>query len=329
MTLSLVAPKLGGFLQAPSIKVGAQSQSIIINHNHVNATLIPQDSLDTARNLDIFFSHKSVGYNILTGLDELSASDSSRYSLTRVSNPVMTWYDTHSGLGDFSFGSNTLPETKINGFDSAIRSGYGNHLGIGLMKFCYVDFAGGGASSIYTGQYVWDLYRPMIEALQQDYPNVTFVWFTAAITTSGGNRERETFNTLLRQYVSENGGILFDLAAIESHDPQGRAIYDSSGYEAMYSSYSNDGGHLNATGRQRVASAWWWMMARLAGWDGGTNNCSRSDLNDDCLVNHHDVNVLLSNWVVATSASSLADFNRDSRVNGLDFSALIREWIIN
>jgi hypothetical protein len=35
------------------------------------------------------------------------------------------------------------------------------------------------------------------------------------------------------------------------------------GHEALYSGYTDDSGHLNSTGANRAAKAWWWLMAQI------------------------------------------------------------------
>ena len=78
------------------------------------------------------------------------------------------------------------------------------------------------------------------------------------------------FNQMLRDYAIEHNKVLFDLADIESHSPDGTAEFDAQNREILYSGYTDEAqaGHLNATGRERVARSLWWFMARLAGWDG-------------------------------------------------------------
>jgi hypothetical protein len=56
------------------------------------------------------------------------------------------------------------------------------------------------------------------------------------------------------------------MADIESHNAAGAKLLDGSNRELMRSEWTSDGGHLNDAGARRVASAWWWLMARIAGW---------------------------------------------------------------
>jgi len=252
-------------------------KSFIINNANIDASIIPQTNLDKARSLDVLFNHQSTGYNILAGLDDMAGQNSTRYALNRISSPANTWYDTNDGVGDFTNGTNMDPQSKVNGFNDLLTTGgYSSHIQVAFMKFCWIDF---WQNTDYTGQQIWNMYQPVMQNLIAAYPNVTFVWVTAPLQSDPynneefNNREHAAFNDLLRQYITANGEILFDLADIESHDPNGTLIRDRSGYPALYSGYTTDGGHLDDAGnvgRDRVANAWWQMMAIISGWSNPT-----------------------------------------------------------
>ena len=128
-----------------------------------------------------------------------------------------------------------------------------------------------------------------IEALEAQYPNKTFIFWTTSLSRSLGNTIAEDFNHQMRQYVMEDGKILFDVADIESHDESGNPCFDNrdaveycntSGCEdhpddgqntlAICQDYTTevDGGHLGSVsgGGIRIAKAFWVLMAMQAGW---------------------------------------------------------------
>ncbi len=259
----LVTPTPTPIPNQPSV-----SGTIITNNSNIDASVIPLTNLNTARNLDILFNHQSTGYNILSGIDDLASQNPSRYTVIRIGNPAAAWYDSNSGIGDFTAGSNGDPNSKVVGFTNLLTT-YAGHIKVAFMKFCWIDF---WPNTSYTGQQIWDMYRPVMQSLIQAYPNVTFVWVTAPLQDlNTNNREHAAFSTLVRQYIAANGGVLFDIADIESRDPAGNLILDRNGYPALYSGYTTDGGHLSDAGnvgRDRVANAWWSLMARISGWGG-------------------------------------------------------------
>jgi hypothetical protein len=140
------------------------------------------------------------------------------------------------------------------------------------MKFCYVD----------GWNQDFNYYREKMELLEHTYPQKTFIWTTSALWSeglldSGGVNPMsyegvQTFNQQLRAYARANNKILYDLADIESHDPDGD-LCQSNGIEALcpeyYSGFAGDiGGHPDYTGSIRMAKGFWWLMARVSGWDG-------------------------------------------------------------
>jgi hypothetical protein len=95
----------------------------------------------------------------------------------------------------------------------------------------------------------------------------------------------------MRDYARVHDLVLFDVADILSHDPAGNPCYDNrDGVAYLDEDHPDDnldipaicpqytteteGGHLGSisAGGIRVAKAFWVLMARIAGWDGGTSD---------------------------------------------------------
>ncbi|MDD3647386.1 MAG: hypothetical protein PHS44_02695 [Candidatus Dojkabacteria bacterium] len=254
----------------------------VVDHDSIdyNDDIIPQYYLDQARNLDVIFGHASVGGNILSGLDSLEVLDSARYSIDRTTSEnsavLISWFDSGAGIGDFAAGVNGNPGSKITELNQrVVTDGVGSHVDIAFVKYCYVDNAGDVNA-------VWIEYRDYMLAMETVYPDVAFVWWTMPLETTGDSW-RDSYNTLVRNYTEANDKILFDIADIEAHDPDGNHILQG-GYEAMYSNYTDDGGHLDTNadiddrdiGTMRMGRAFWWLFARISGWDPDDtyeNNC--------------------------------------------------------
>lgn len=238
--------------------------SFVVDHYFTDASGILQSWLDQGRALDTFFAHMSVGDNIMDGMDELESQNPTRYTI-EVGSGGASWFASNDGILERPLGDNFYPLLKVDTFDDFIGN-YGYHVAdLAMMKFCPGDLRPDYSSA--TGQQIWNAYRPMMEDLIEDYPDVTFVWWTfplASVDRGGGlgNDEREVFNTAVRDYVAANGGVLFDIADIQSHDPSGNPVVDANGYEAMWDGYTSDGGHLNEVGGERVANAVWWLLAK-------------------------------------------------------------------
>jgi len=120
----------------------------------------------------------------------------------------------------------------------------------------------------------WPYYRDAMLACEKKYPNKRFVWCTITVVAKYHRADekrlkvRDAFNASVRKYCRENGKILFDIADLMSHDPEGKA-YTLGGHESLYSEYTipEDLIHIRtALGKKQVAKAYWYLHARLAGW---------------------------------------------------------------
>ncbi len=211
-------------------------------------------ALQTLSGRAIYFGHQSVGFNIVAGLQALISAGGAGPHLVQ-SSAASTM--TKGVFAHQSNGSNGDPIGKTRAFRATVEGGVGGKVDIAFFKFCYVDFGGGSDVNA-----VFADYRSQMAALRTAYPSVRFVHVTVPLTTSssGDNAVRERFNELLRQaYPSEP---LFDLAEAESTRPDGsRELLN--GVPALVSSYSSDGGHLNATGADVVARALVLYLATL------------------------------------------------------------------
>jgi hypothetical protein len=215
----------------------AGAQAIVADHTSTDVAAIPDAAVAGAAALRLLVRHASVGGNIDSGLEALRTANA-RYDRS---------------LWDFQSRGNPGWQAKVDDLvaQAALQ---GASFDVLTMKFCYID---PNASFTY--------YRDALLGLEQDYPTKRFVWWTIPIETTG-NTNRQAFNDLVRAYAAANGKVLFDIADVESHDAAGVKRVDGSGRELMRDEWTSDGGHLNAAGSQRVASALWWLMARVAGW---------------------------------------------------------------
>ena len=226
---------------------------------------LSQEELQNLASKKIYFGHQSVGYNIIEGIDDILSIDGSGIKLnikeTRNPDDFDAPVFAHSGIG-----RNYEPISKIDDFKKLIESGVGNKVDIAFFKFCYVD-----VNENTNLEEVFKHYTDTFSILEAEYPKVKFAHCTAPLTVIQGgvkagikkilgksgeeenNRKRGIFNRMLKE---KYGSRVFDLAKAESTYPDGaKAEFSKNNEKFAYliPEYSDDGGHLNKLGKQRVA----------------------------------------------------------------------------
>jgi hypothetical protein len=217
----------------------AAQSAIVADHTTTNLLSIPDDAVLDASNLKVSLRRASVGGNISDGLDSLQ-SRNAKYNRAQ-------WVFANRGNSDW--------KTKIDEMVSFTISNASSY-DVLSMKLCFID--SNASFYYYRDKFLW---------LENNYPGKRFIWWTIPIETIG-KTNRQAFNDSVRAYAIANGKILFDIADIEACNTAGVKQVDGSYREIMRAEWTSDGGHLNTAGAQRAAGAFWWLMAKIAGWDG-------------------------------------------------------------
>jgi hypothetical protein len=234
-----------------------------------------------AKGLTVAFAHTSHGSQIITGLLWLQTQDP-RYAVA-----VRSTWDGF-GLPDAQnalrlYDGNNVPDDNYitpelywstdEGLDNTRSVAASGLFDIDMWAWCGQQSENDSATV--------QQYLDALESLQAQFTQVHFIYFTGH--TDGnydGSRLLEN-NQVVRQYALENGKVLFDFADMESYDPDGNYYpntddscpwcqpwCDAHPEQCAHLDQVGDCAHTHPLQCKLKAQAFWWMMARLAGWPG-------------------------------------------------------------
>ena len=242
---------------------------------------VPQEYWVKLAEKKIFFGHKSVGYNIIDGIEDiLNECKHIKLNIVEARDPAE--FDVpifaHSQVG-----RNRDPVSKIESFTNIMDAGVGNKVDIAFFKLCYADVMQDS-----DPQKILDRYSAAIEDMEGRYPRTRFLHVSTPIRSVpkgvkrnlkqfiklligkpgvlDDNTMRLRYNKLLEDTYCATGSV-FDLALIESVRPGGLRCYAAKGAERVYvmaPEYTEDGGHLNRLGRKKAAEQLLIILAEMA-----------------------------------------------------------------
>ncbi|UCH98278.1 MAG: hypothetical protein JSV88_15935 [Candidatus Aminicenantes bacterium] len=260
-------------------------QGVIIDHTCTDIGKIPDTWINKVKSmLKIHYAHTSHGEQITVGLERLSDANSKYHFYPDNCNVPQTTqylslmdgqyfdsycetYVTPDLYWEGNYGLN-ITRSVLNSFD----------VNISLWAWC--------SQLDYYSQSETQVYLNAMAQLEAEYPDVTFIYMTGNAQSEEQNRYNR--NNQIRNYCRNNNKFLFDFADLDCwYNGQ---QYKVNGIPMEHPHYHGDqAGHTTYESCENKARAFWWLLARIAGWDGngGTTpspviSLNKSQLNFNC-----------------------------------------------
>ncbi len=249
------------------------SQGVIIDHTCTDIGKIPDTWINKIKSmLKIHYAHTSHGEQITEGLERLSNANSKyNYYPDNCTVPQTTQYlslmdgqyfdyycetyVTPDLYWEGSYGLN-ITRSVLNSFD----------VNISLWAWCTQldDYSQAEARA----------YLDAMSGLESEFPDVTFIYMTGNAQSEEQNRYDR--NNQIRDYCRNNNKVLFDFADLDCwYNGQ---QYTENGIPMEHPQYHGDqGGHTTFESCENKAKAFWWLLARIAGWDGNGGGGNGTD----------------------------------------------------
>jgi len=200
---------------------------LIIDHRCINLNSIPVESIDAAKkNLHIAYSHTSHGSQITDGMTGLVSFKGTGYSWNNGGSGGALDLHDYAMSGDLGAPDRTSWATQTRTYLAANKD-----VNVIIWSWC-------GQVSTSTEADI-TTYLNLMEALENDFKNVKFVYMTGHLDGTGLTGNLHQRNEQIRTYCKTNKKILFDFADIESYNPDG--VYFGAKKPNDACDYDNDG----------------------------------------------------------------------------------------
>ena len=264
------------FILTHSVSFAQRTEPLIIDHTCTDIAEVPDEWINQAiAKFRLSYGHTSHGSQIVIGMILLRGTSGSLY-----------WFDHYGTEGGLSLhgrkpsGDLGMPNrTEWYHKTRTLLDDPDNDRNMIMWSWC-------GQVSNATHDDIANSYLTLMNQLETDYPDVTFVYMTGHLDGTGEEGNLNVRNNQIRQYCMDNNKILYDFADIESYDPDGNCFLDKGATDSC--TYDDGEGrnwanewcaanpgkcaacscaHSPCLNCQLKGRAFWYMMARLAGWN--------------------------------------------------------------
>lgn len=250
----------------------ADEAPIIINHESTDLVTIPAEWINTVQSqVKWHYAHTSHGGQLLTGLNLIEGTDTA-YNVDIRDSALPTTADAlcvFNGQENETYITPELYWATASGMNDT-RSVLNNNPVINVSQWSFCTQLESASESYATA------YLDSMETLEQEYPNVTFVYMTGnAQATGSSGYNRYLRNEQIREYCRTHNKVLYDFADLDCwwlNDTTGVWEFSSYTYNdqeipVQHPHYNgSESGHTTLESCTQKGKATWWMLAEITGW---------------------------------------------------------------
>ena len=292
------------------------SGQLVINHNN---TRLPTNTLEIKNMFKIHYAHTSHGYQIVRGLFELEKSPTYNVNITA---GALSFEENALCILDGQSNGETyiLPEKYWSGEAglNLTRNTLNTYRAINISEWAWcVQLDTWGASYI-------TVYLNNMSALEDEFPNVTFIYMTGNAQATGSEGfNRYLRNQQIRNYCIAHKKILFDFEDLDSwwFNPstnlweQATTSYNGVTFPVEHPQFYgySQGGHATLESCVQKAKAYWNMLAILY-----DSSLPVNIVNFDYVLNENKITLI---WNTSTEVNN-AGFEIYKSLDNKDFTLL-------
>lgn len=254
------------------------TSAITIDHTCTDISKIPDKWINKVKELlNIHYAHTSHGEQIIVGLERLSQASAKHTTgageLFQAASKYSFWYENcnipsstnHLTMMDGQYYDNYC-ETYVEEY-LYWETDYGMNITRSVLNSFNVNISlwAWCSQQDYYSQAETQKYLDNMSQLEKEFPDVSFIYMTGNAQSAEQNRLDR--NNQVRNYCKNNKKILFDFADLDCWYNGQQHTED--GIPTQHPRYVGDqAGHTTYESCKNKAKAFWWLLARIAGWDG-------------------------------------------------------------